>query len=134
ILRRSSRDALSITNSVFPSVRRPTPYTHHLTRSTDPAPRHQRHPQPTKKHHTRNGSPPAMFRETGKKGINDPQPPPPPPKKPPPPSTRNPPQKNYLDIEALPSGVPHVSAPTESCLPGTRATSGDEQLRYQNRD
>src|SRR6218665_1821551 len=33
ILRRSSRDALSITNSVFPSVRKPTPYTHHLTRS-----------------------------------------------------------------------------------------------------
>src|SRR6218665_3122986 len=33
ILRRSSRDALSITNNVFPSVRKPTPYTHHLTRS-----------------------------------------------------------------------------------------------------
>src|SRR6218665_2246716 len=33
MLRRSSRDALSITNNVFPSVRRPTPYTHHLTRS-----------------------------------------------------------------------------------------------------
>src|SRR6218665_4225725 len=47
MLRRSSRDALSITNSVFPSVRRPTPYTHHLTRSKP----HPPHSQPPWKQH-----------------------------------------------------------------------------------